>query len=309
MAGPPDSVLTASRLALALRSARGSRRLRAFLRNRAMLAGLAIVTAYLLVAAFAPWLAPASPLESFPGVRLSPPSAKHLFGTDDFGRDVFSRVIYGSRISVGVGLSVSLITTVVGGFLGLLAGYYPAFDRVVMRILDGLMAFPGILLAIAISGVLKPSIETVIIALSVVYTPYAVRVLRAPVLANRHAVYVEAARCLGSGDWRILLYHILPNSVPPLLVQSTFIFSFAILAEATLSFLGLGVPPPTPTWGGMLNDGKVVMVQAPWLIWGPGIALVLVTLALNLVGDGLRDLLDPRSFTLQAQGLPPSGRR
>lgn len=309
MAGPTDSLLTVRRLGLALRSAKGSRRLRALLRNRSMLVGLVIVCAYLLVAAFAHWLAPAGPLESFPGARLSAPSASHPFGTDDFGRDVLSRVIYGSRVSIAVGLSVSLITTAVGGFLGLLAGYYPAFDKVVMRILDGLMAFPGILLAIAISGILKPSIETVIIALSIVYTPYAVRVLRAPVLANRHAVYVEAAKCLGSGDWRILLFHILPNSVPPLLVQSTFIFSFAILAEATLSFLGLGVPPPTPTWGGMLNDGKIVLVQAPWLTWGPGIALVLVTLALNMVGDGLRDLLDPRSFTLQAQGLPRAGER
>ncbi len=309
MARPTHSILTVRQLAVALRSARGSRRLRALMRNRAMLAGLVIVFAYLLVAAFAHWVAPANPLESFPGARLSPPSAGHLFGTDDFGRDVFSRVIYGSRISIAVGLSVSLVTTAVGGFLGLLAGYYPAFDRVVMRVLDGLMAFPGILLAIAISGILKPSLETVIVALSVVYTPYAVRVLRAPVLANRQAVYVEAARCLGSGDWRILLFHILPNSVPPLLVQSTFIFSFAILAEATLSFLGLGVPPPTPTWGGMLNDGKIVMVQAPWLIWGPGLALVLITLALNMVGDGLRDLLDPRSFTLQAQGLPGARQR
>jgi len=273
-----------------------------------MVAGLTILAAYGLVAVLANEIAPASPFQSFPGSRLSPPSAAHWFGTDDFGRDVFSRVVYASRISITVGLAVSLITTLFGGFLGLLAGYYRLFDRIVMRTLDGLMAFPGILLAIAISGILKPSVETVVVALSIVYTPYAVRVLRAPVLANREAVYVEAARCLGAQDWRILALHILPNSVQPLLVQSTFIFSFAVLAEATLSFLGLGVPPPTPTWGGMLNDGKIVMVQAPWLIWGPGSALVLITLALNMVGDGLRDLLDPRSFTLQAQGFSRIGR-
>ncbi|MER3398348.1 MAG: peptide ABC transporter permease [Chloroflexota bacterium] len=308
MARPADSLLTVKPLTAIVRRARASRRLRALLRNRSMVAGLTILAAYGLVAVLANEIAPASPFQSFPGSRLSPPSAAHWFGTDDFGRDVFSRVVYASRISITVGLAVSLITTLFGGFLGLLAGYYRLFDRIVMRTLDGLMAFPGILLAIAISGILKPSVETVVVALSIVYTPYAVRVLRAPVLANREAVYVEAARCLGAQDWRILALHILPNSVQPLLVQSTFIFSFAVLAEATLSFLGLGVPPPTPTWGGMLNDGKIVMVQAPWLIWGPGSALVLITLALNMVGDGLRDLLDPRSFTLQAQGFSRIGR-
>lgn len=308
MARPADSLLTAKGLATVVRSARASRRLRALLRNRSMVVGLAILAAYGLVAVLADRIAPAGPFQSFPGTRLSPPSAAHWFGTDDFGRDVLSRVIYASRVSITVGLAVSLITTLGGGLLGLLAGYYRFFDRVVMRVLDGLMAFPGILLAIAISGILRPSIETVVVALSIVYTPYAVRVLRAPVLANREAAYVEAARCLGASDWRILTLHLLPNSVQPLLVQSTFIFSFAVLAEATLSFLGLGVPPPTPTWGGMLNDGKIVMTQAPWLIWGPGSALVLITLALNMVGDGLRDLLDPRSFTLQAQGFPRPGR-
>jgi peptide/nickel transport system permease protein len=170
-----------------------------------------------------------------------------------------------------------------------------------MRILDGLMAFPGLLLAIAISAVLKPSIGTVVAALTIVYTPYAVRVLRAPVLANRDELYVMAAQALGASDARILMIHLLPNSVAPLLVQATFTFSFGVLAEATLSFLGVGVPPPTPSWGNMLNDAKVVLQQAPWLTWAPGLALVTVTLGLNLLGDGLRDLLDPRHFTLAAE--------
>jgi peptide/nickel transport system permease protein len=267
-----------------------------------VLVGLLIVLVFLLVALAAPWIAPADPAQSFSGARLSPPSVTQPFGTDDFSRDVLSRVIHGTRISMAVGLSVALLTTLLGGLLGLLTGYYQTADRVLMRILDGLMAFPGILLAIAIAAVLRPSIGTVVTALTIVYTPYTVRVLRAPVLAQREAPYVVAARALGASDGRLLLRHLLPNSIAPLLVQATFTFSYGILAEATLSFLGIGVPPPTPSWGNMLADAKNVLQQAPWMTWAPGLAVLTVTLGLNLVGDGMRDLLDPRHFTTSGAG-------
>jgi peptide/nickel transport system permease protein len=274
-----------------------ARRWRAARRHWLLWVGLAIVALYLLIALLAPLIAPYDPVQSFTGARLRPPSPGHPFGTDDFSRDVLSRTIHGTRVSVTVGLSVTLLTTLVGGVLGLLVGYYRSLDRVLMRVLDGLMAFPAILLAIAVAAALRPSLGTVIVALALVYTPYVVRVLRAPVLANRELAYVEAARNLGASDLRILLVHLLPNSVAPLVVQATFTFSFAVLAEATLSFLGVGVPPPTPSWGNMLSDAKIVLQQAPWLTWAPGLALVIVTLGLNLLGDGLRDILDPRHVT------------
>lgn len=273
------------------------RRWQAFKRDRVLLTGIGIVAAYLLIALLAALIAPADPYASFNGARLAAPSAAHLFGTDDYSRDVFSRVIYGTQISMAVGLSVTVLTTILGGLLGLLTGYYPWLDRSVTRVLDGLMAFPGILLAIAIAAALQPSVITVIVALTIVYTPYAARILRAPVLANRGTLYVESARALGAKDLRILLQHLLPNSVVPLLVQATFTFSFAVLAEATLSFLGVGVPPPIPSWGNMLDSAKLYLSNASWMAWAPGLALVVVTLGLNFVGDGLRDLLDPHAWT------------
>ncbi len=280
----------------------GGRRWRAFKRHRPVLVGLLIVSAFAVSAVLAPWLAPADPLATVAGRRLQAPSVSHVFGTDEFSRDVFSRVLHGTRVSLAVALSVVMLCTTVGGTLGLLAGFYRGVDRVLMRILDGLMAFPGILLAIAVAAVLRPSVGTVVATLVLVYTPAVARVVRAPTLANKEAAYVQAARALGASDARILLLHLLPNALAPLLVQATFTFSFGILAEATLSFLGLGVPPPTPSWGNMLTDAKDVLQQAPWLTVAPGAALVLFTVGLNLLGDGLRDLLDPRHFTLAATG-------
>jgi peptide/nickel transport system permease protein len=272
------------------------RRWRAARENRAVFVGLVIVGLFILVALVAAWIAPYDPLLPLENSRLTSPSLQHLFGTDDFSRDVFTRVIYGTRTSMSVGFTVAVLSTVIGGALGLVTGYYDAVDRILMRIVDGFIAFPAILLAIAIAAALRPNVITVVAALTVVYTPYMVRVMRAPVLSNRNELYVEAARSIGASDARILLLHLLPNSAASLLVQATFTFSFGVLAEAALSFLGVGVPPTTPSWGGMLNQSKDYLLQAPWMTLAPGLALATVTLGLNLLGDGLRDLLDPRRF-------------
>jgi peptide/nickel transport system permease protein len=252
---------------------------------------------FLLVALVAPLLAPYDPIKIEAAERLKPPSRGHWLGTDEFGRDVLTRIIYGTRVSMSVSLSVVLLCASLGIVLGLLAGFYRKVDAVLMRLLDGLMAFPGILLAIAIAAVLRPSITTTVVALTIVYVPRFTRVMRAPVLVARDTLYVDAARVAGASDARILLRHLLPNSIAPLTVQATFTFAYAILAEAALSFLGVGVPPPAPSWGGMLNDGRQYMVQAWWMIVAPGAVLMTATLALNLFGDGLRDVLDPRHFT------------
>lgn len=267
-----------------------------------MLAGALLVGAYAVGAIFAPWLAPYDPLSGIPGRRLLAPSAEHLFGTDEFNRDLLSRVVYGARVSLGVAVVVTVICSLLGGALGLISAYYPSVDRVAMRILDGLMAFPAILLAIAVAAVLRPSIGTVVITLALVYTPAVARVVRAPTLANKSSAYVEAARVVGASDARIIALHLLPNVLSPLLVQASFTFSFAVLAEATLSFLGVGVPPATPSWGNLLTDAKDLLQQAPWLTLAPGGALVLFTVGLNLLADGLRDLLDPRYVSLASAG-------
>jgi peptide/nickel transport system permease protein len=269
----------------------------AILEDRAMFAGAAIVVFFTIVAIAGVWIAPHDPLQPFAGHRLSPPSREFPFGTDDFSRDVFSRVIVATRTSMLIGLSVATLTFVVGGAFGLAAGYYRFVDRVLMRFTDALIAFPAILLAIALAAVARPSIGTVVFALSVVYIPYAVRVIRATVLVNRELTYVEAARSIGARDRWILQRHVLPNSVSPLLVQAIFTFSFAILLEASLSFLGAGVPVTTPSWGNMLTSSKDYLQQAPWTLLAPGIALLAVTIGLNLLGDGVRDLLDPRHLT------------
>ncbi len=226
--------------------------------------------------------------------RFVAPGPGGLFGTDAYGRDVFSRVLYGGRISLWIGFGVVLLNAVFGILIGCLAAYYRRLDNILMRVMDGLMAFPAILLAIAISAVLGASLINVIIALTITYVPRTARVLRASVLVIRESEYVEAARAAGARDWRILASHVLPNSLAPLLVQLTFIFAYAVLAEATLSFLGMGAPPPTPTWGSIIAEGRDVLVEAPWICLFPGIAISMTVLGLNLVGDGLRDVLDPR---------------
>lgn len=249
----------------------------------------------LLAAIFAPRIAPFDPTYLDPAVRLQGPSAEHLLGTDDRGRDVFSRVIYGGRVSLMIGLCVTAAAALLGSLLGLLSGYFPRLDTPIMRALDGLMAFPSILLAIAIMASLGPSAVNVFIALVVVYTPTVARLVRSTTLVTRQQPFVESARSIGMTDGEILFRYVYPNGLSPLIVQCTFVVAYAIISEASLSFLGAGVDPETPTWGNMLRDGQRVLQSAWWLALFPGAALVLTVLSLNLLGDALRDALDPRS--------------
>jgi peptide/nickel transport system permease protein len=226
--------------------------------------------------------------------RLGAPSAARWFGTDDLGRDVFSRVVYGARLSLLVGTAVVVLAFVAGVSAGLLAGYFRALDNPIMRVMDGLMAFPAIILAIALMASLGPSVTNVILAIAVVYTPRMARIVRGSVLVIRETAYVEAARALGASDASLMLSHILPNCLSPVIVQGSFVFAAAVLTEAALSFLGVGVPPYVPSWGNILSEGRLYLQQAPWLVLYPGAAIMLTILGLNLFGDGLRDLLDPK---------------
>lgn len=248
-----------------------------------------------LAAIFAPLLTSHDPTFLDPGVRLSAPSTDFYLGTDDVGRDVLTRVIYGGRTSLLIGISVTLAAAAFGSLLGLLSGYYPKLDTPIMRTLDGLMAFPSILLAIAIMASLGPSTFNVFMALSFVYTPTIARLVRSTTLVTKQQPYVESARSIGMSDTAILLKYIFPNGISPLIVQCTFVVAYAIISEASLSFLGAGVNPETPTWGNMLRDGQRVLQRAWWLAVFPGCALVATVLSLNLLGDGLRDALDPRA--------------
>ncbi len=280
---------------------RGSRRLgraswiRRMFDNPLTVLSLILVILAVGLAIFAPWIAPADPTFANPAIRLSPPSSEHFFGTDDLGRDVFSRAVYGARISLIIGLGVTLAAGVLGSVLGLLSGYVDRLDSPIMRTLDGLMAFPSILLAIAIMASLGPSTLNVFIALSIVYTPVIARLVRSTTLVIRQQPYVESARSIGLRDSAIMARYIFPNGLSPLIVQCTFVIALAIISEASLSFLGAGVPPQQPTWGNMLRDGQSLLQQAWWMAVFPGVALFVTVLALNLLGDGLRDALDPRS--------------
>ena len=268
--------------------------LRMVRRRRVIGMGAVILLFILTIAAAAPWLSPYDPLALNVPERLQAPRRTHLFGTDEFGRDIFSRVLFGARLSLLVGTLVTMLATAVGVLVGLVAGTSPRADRILMRIMDGLMAFPDIVLAIALMATLGPSVRNVIIALAFVYTPRVARVVRASVLVIVNQDYVEAARALGASRARILARYILANSISPVIVQATFIAAYAMLGEAALSFLGVGVPPQVPTWGGIIAAGQVYLRQAGWISVFPGSAIILSVLALNLVGDGLRDFLDPR---------------
>jgi peptide/nickel transport system permease protein len=263
-------------------------------RRRVIGLGIAVVLAVVAAAVAAPWLAPYDPLDIQPAARLQRPAAAHLFGTDEFGRDILSRVLFGARLSLLVGGLVMLSAIGAGTVIGLAAGSTPRADRFIMRIMDGVMAFPDILLAIALMAALGPSVRNVVIALAFVYTPRVARVVRASVLVVVNQEYVEAARAVGGSRARILARHVLANCVSPVIVQGTFVAAYAMLGEAALSFLGVGVPPDTPTWGGIIAAGQVYLGQAWWISLFPGAAVILSVLALNLVGDGLRDFLDPR---------------
>lgn len=256
--------------------------------------GLAIVAIMGFIAILAPLLHTVDPVRPKPTERFIAPSSARWFGTDHIGRDVFSRTLYGSRVSLAVGAAVSAIAITAGGLLGAAAGYDRKADMIIMRIMDGLMAIPSILLGIALMAALGGSVQNVIIALSVTETPIAVRIVRSSVLSIREMVYVDAARTVGANTSRILLRHILPNVVAPLIVQGTFIASAAILLEAYLSFLGAGTPPGIPSWGIMMADGQKYITVAIWVITFPGIFLTLTVLGISLAGDGLRDNLDPK---------------
>lgn len=268
--------------------------LKPMLRNSAVLGGGLLVALVAFTAVLAPVVAPYDPLRVEAARRLEPPSAEHWFGTDDFGRDLFSRVLYGARLSMWVGGMTVLIASAGGIALGLLAGYFSRLDNPIMRVMDGLMAFPSVILAIAIMAALGPQVFNVIVALSAVQMPRVARVVRGVVLQLREFDFVEAARALGMDDRRIVLRHILPNCLSPLIVQTTFIFAYAVLTEASLSFLGVGAPPEVPSWGNILSEGRVYLRRAPWIALFPGIAIMATVLGSNLVGDGLRDELDPR---------------
>jgi peptide/nickel transport system permease protein len=262
-------------------------------RNPTIVAGGAILAFMAAVAALAPWIA-GDPIIFNPIDRLRPPSAEFWFGTDNLGRDVYARTVYGARISLVVGLLVAAVTIALGLVVGLVAGFYRGLDGVVMRIMDGIMAIPGILLAIALVALTRASVEIVIVAIAIPEIPRVVRLVRNVVLSVREQPYVDAAIASGTRAARILFRHILPNTVAPLIVQATYIIASAVITEAALSFLGAGVPPEIPTWGNMIADARLFLQIAPWPIFFPGLCLAILVLAVNILGDGLRDRLDPR---------------
>jgi peptide/nickel transport system permease protein len=268
--------------------------LRMLFGRKVVLIGAAVLVLMVVAAVAAPWITPYDPTALRIGDRLQSPRATHWFGTDELGRDVFSRVVFGARYSLMIGAAVVLFSVAAGVLLGLAAGFFRRLDAPIMRVVDAMMSFPDILLAIALVAVLGASMTNVIIALSIVYTPRVARVVRASTLVVRELLFIEAARALGIATWRILFIHVLQNIASPILVQATFIFAYAILAEAGLSFLGVGVPPALPTWGTMIASSQQYAHHAIWLALFPGIAIVLSALSLQMVGDGFRDLLDPR---------------
>ncbi|MDG3579649.1 ABC transporter permease [Rhizobium sp. YJ-22] len=268
--------------------------LRRLFRNRAILLGAIVLALVVLAAILAPLIAPYAPNKLSIVNKLKGPSLTHLFGTDEFGRDIFSRAIYAGRISLLVSLGVVFISTVLGVIMGVAAGYFRQLDAPISRLLDAMMSFPDILLAIALVAALGPSLATVIIALGITYAPRLARIVRGSTLVLRELPYIEAAVAMGLPTWQVLMRHVLLNLASPILVQATFVFASAMLAEASLSFLGVGVSSDMPTWGTMLASGREFMNNAPWLMIFPGLAIVLSVLSLQLLGDGLRDLVDPR---------------
>ena len=263
------------------------------LRHPSIVWGGALLVIMVIIAVFGPVFT-SDPVALNPIKRLKPPSAESLFGTDFLGRDVFARVIYGARVSLVVGLTVSVIAVFLGLFIGLVAGYLRALDAIVMRVMDGLMAIPGILLAIALISLSGATLTTVVIAIMIPEIPRVVRLVRSVVLTVREEPYVEAAIAAGTKLPLILFRHILPNTIAPLIVQATYICGSAMLTESILGFLGAGIPPEIPSWGNIMSEGRTYFQLSPWIIFYPGVALALTVLAVNIVGDGLRDTLDPR---------------
>src|SRR5499427_3339076 len=258
--------------------------------------GAAVIALAVLLALAAPLVAPYDPLAQDLGKTLSPPGREHLLGTDNVGRDVLSRVIWGTRVSLLAGLVSVALAVLAGSVLGVLAGYCGGrVDGIVMRVMDAVLSFPPLVLALALGAVLGAGLGGVLLALGVVYTPTFARLMRGQVLTITARDYVDAARALGASGWRVALRHVVPNAINPIIVQAALSVAFAILAEASLSFLGLGIQPPQASWGSMINAGRGYLQQAPWIVFGPGAALFVTVVGLNFVGDAVRDALDPRT--------------
>lgn len=284
---------TFTQLSKKLKAEQRSLRLRRMKSNYGLIIGATIIVLFILLAVVGPLLTPYGPSDMKVIERLSAPSGEHWLGTDDFGRDLFTRMTYGARVSISVGLIVALLSSLFGLVIGAYAAFYKILDHILMRICDGLVAIPGILLAIALMAALGASANNVIIALTIVFTPNIARIVRSSALVVREQTYIEAMHAQGASHTRIIWRHIVPNTLSPLLVQATFVFAEAIISEAALSFLGAGIPAPDPSWGNILQAGKLVIYKAWWMVVFPGIAIILSVLSLNLLGDGLRDFLDP----------------
>lgn len=265
--------------------------------NKQFVVGGIVFVLFILFAWFGPMISSYDPYEMVVTDRLKAPSSEHWLGTDNFGRDLYARIAYGAKVSLGVGFSVAALASIMGMVIGLYASYYRSLDHILMRICDGIMSFPAIMLAIALMAALGPNTVNIIIALGIVFTPSVARIIRSSALVIREQTYIEAMKSQGAKDWRIIWLHIAPNTISPLFVQASFIFAEAIITEAGLSFLGAGVPAPDPSWGNILSDGKEVIYNAWWMIVFPGIALILSVLSINLLGDGLRDYIDPHGIT------------
>ena len=268
--------------------------LRRLFRHRLFVTGLFLFAIVAGIGGAAPWITDIDPQRLSMRNKFLPPGEAWVFGTDNFGRSLWSRVVWGAQLSMIIGASVVALNAVFGTLIGAAAGYFRRLDNALMRVNDALMAFPAILLAIAVTSVLGPSTLNVILALSIVYIPRTARIVRSSVIVLREMEYVQAAVAAGAGHWRILRHHILPNAMAPMIVQLSFLFAYAVLSEATLSFLGVGAVPPTPTWGNIMAEGRDFMREAPWIITIPGVMLMITVMGLNLLGDGLRDVLDPR---------------
>jgi len=265
------------------------------LHRKTLLFAVGVLFSLVVISIFSPYFVPYDPDALKVLDRLKPPSATHFFGTDHFGRDIFSRVLVGTRVTFILGLSISAFALVFGVPLGVLGGYYDRLGMVIMRVVDAIMAFPAIILALALMAIMgKPGMVNVIIAVGMVWAPRMVRVVYSSTLSLRENTYVEAARALGASSGRILIRHIAVNLLSPVIVQSTFTFAFSIMEVAALNFLGVGIPPYVPSWGGMMNEGRTYIIRAPWIIIFPGVFLALSVLSFNLLGDALRDRLDPR---------------
>ena len=270
------------------------RALRQLMHRRIVMVASVVLAAIVVLAIGAPWFASFDPNDTAVLDRLKGPSGEHLMGTDELGRDLYARIVHGARYSLAIAAMTAIGSVVCGTILGLVAGFFRKLDTPLMRVVDAMMSFPDILLAIALVAILGPTLVNVVLALVLVYTPRVARVVRASTLVIRELLFVEAVRALGVRTSRILWRHILPNLMSPILVQVSFIFAYAILAEAGLSFLGVGVPPEIPTWGTMVAGSQQYAHQAFWVVLFPGLAIIFTALSLQLLGDGVRDLLDPK---------------